>query len=107
MPESNPFFPENLDVLEAEEAKEPVAKVHSEPGLTVWHSQDHEFKKPKVHARAVLRTTDLFYKEGVETNPVEVAFTQVWENVIGEYLREFSYTAEMANLESWVSVEED
>jgi len=49
----------------------------------------------------------LFYAEGTTTDPVEVAFTEVWEKVTQEYLREFSYTAEMANLESWISVEED
>lgn len=65
----------------------------------VWYAKDNEFEKPKSIASANLYTSDIEFNK----TPKSKIFTQIWEKIINEYLREFKYQAEMAGLEGDIS----
>ena len=77
--------------------------MHKSETHQVWFAQDLEFKKPKVHVKAVMTTPDL--DNG--GTPEDRVFIDLWEKLTDEAMRESNYASEMANLNFWESFEED
>ena len=56
--------------------------------------KDDKFRIPRAIASMKLYTTDCEYMSNIKSK----IFVMMWSRVVNEYLREFTYTAEMADL---------
>ena len=61
--------------------------------------KDDKFKMPKGIISMKLYTTDCEYMENIKSK----TFVTMWKRIVNEYLREFTYTAEMADLSFGIS----
>jgi secreted Zn-dependent insulinase-like peptidase len=65
--------------------------------------KDDKFERPKAHVSVKIYTNDNEF--GI--NPKRRVFANVWKNAQDEYLREFKYMADCANLDFNVSLSYD
>lgn len=95
-PVRNTLFPDNLDVLPAnEEESKTVKMVHTNDFSDVWFKKSDKFKTPKVCASCLIYTNNSGYNISVEGG----VFVSLWLEVIEDYYREFTYMAEMASMD--------
>jgi secreted Zn-dependent insulinase-like peptidase len=108
LPPVNNLLPKNLGLVPAdpEHAQKPVL-VKEYPGDTeVWYMKDDKFERPKAIINAkVYPSAGLLSELGVTADGRMI--TEVWIAAIKEYLREFKYMAEMANLELEFTISND
>lgn len=57
--------------------------------------KDDEFKKPKATVSARIYTADCHFTNSVHGR----LFTEIWRDMLSEYLREYTYNAECAELD--------
>ena len=62
--------------------------------------KDDKFERPKAHVSVKIYTNDNEFG----LNPKKRVFANVWKNAQDEYLREFKYMADCANLDFSVSL---
>lgn len=65
-----------------------------EENYDLWFLKDDHFKKPKIRVGMKLYTDDCNFGKSVKGR----AFTSLWNGVLGKYLKEFFYMAEMAGM---------
>ena len=108
LPPVNTLLPKNLDLVPAdpEHATKPTL-IKEYPGDTeVWYLKDDSFERPKAIINIkVYPRAGLLAELGVTAEGRMI--TEVWVAAIKEYLREFRYMAEMANLELEFTISND
>ena len=104
LPPVNTLIPKNFDLLPANEelSKELVMVKKWENGM-LWYMKDDKFKKPKANVALNLYTTDNDFSTKKEGR----MFAGIWKEVLNEYLGEFKYMAECANLEFEATITAD
>lgn len=96
LPNPNELIPRNFDLTEKD------SQLPDHPCLLtewseseVWYKQDNKFKLPKAHITAFVYTNDC--QVGLTTNANVFLF--LWETVLIDYLREFTYMGSCVWLE--------
>lgn len=104
LPVPNTLIPTNFDLLPADTSlsKEPVQLKRWDSGI-LWYMKDDTFKKPKASISLQLHTSDNNFGVTKEAR----IFASIWKEMVDEYLNEFKYQAELANLNFSVSVHHD
>ena len=104
LPPVNNMIPTKFEVLEKDEqasAKPHILKQWDDTDL--WYKKDDKFQKPKACISMKIYTTDSGFCVQDETR----VFASVWNGVQEEYLREFNYMADCANLYNSVGIRHD
>jgi len=104
LPPKNNLIPKNFDILppNADLSTKPLI-IKEDENTHVWYHKDDKFQKPKGVVRLKLYTNDNRFGFDVNSR----LFFKIWEEVVGEYLREFAYMAQQATLNSSVSILHD
>ena len=108
LPPKNPLLPKSLELLPAdpETNKVPIKLKDFEGDTEVWYLKDDKFERPKAIINVKVYPKSGILKElGVTAEGRMI--TEVWVAAIKEYLREFKYMAEMANLELEFTISND
>mmetsp|Transcript_12503 Transcript_12503/g.21036 ORF Transcript_12503/g.21036 Transcript_12503/m.21036 type:complete len:243 (+) Transcript_12503:1089-1817(+) len=95
LPPANNLIPKNFDVLAKQEdhsAKPKLIKKWEDCDL--WYKKDDKFERPKAIVEMKIYTNDCGFGKNLEGR----LFANVWREVQSEYLREFNYMADCANL---------
>lgn len=101
LPPPNNLIPKNFDVLDANESYSSKVQILKQwEDTDLWYKKDDKFQRPKAVVNMKLYTNDCDFGFNNETR----VFASVWQNVQNEYLREFNYMADCANLHFAVSV---
>ena len=97
LPPVNTLLPKNLDILpeDPENTHKPMLLKHWDH-CDLWYLKDDKFKLPKGFVKMKIYTNDCMLGRTVHSQ----VFLELWNKVIGEYLREYKYMASMASLES-------
>lgn len=101
LPPVNNMIPTNFEVLDKDEKyseKPQILKQWDDTDL--WYKKDDKFEKPKAYINMKIYTTD---NDFCVEDSARV-FASVWNGVQEEYLREFNYMADCANLSNSVNV---
>ena len=95
LPPANLLIPKNFDVLEKNEAHsaKPILLKQWED-TDLWYKKDDKFERPKAFVNMKLYTGDCGFGKTIEGR----LFCAMWQDITMEYLREFKYNAECANL---------
>lgn len=95
LPPANNLIPKNFDILPKNEecSKKPIL-LKQWDDTDLWYKKDDQFEKPKAHVNLKIYTSDCEYGQNAKAR----VFTTVWLNTFQEYLREFNYMAELAEL---------
>lgn len=104
MPPSNHLIPKNLHVLPAqpELSKRPVL-LKKWDDTELWFMKNDKFERPKAIVNCKIYTNDCMF--GLHDKGK--VFAIMWKNVLYEYLREFLYMAQEANLNLDISISLD
>jgi secreted Zn-dependent insulinase-like peptidase len=96
LPEKNIMIPKNFQILEADE------KYSNKPILLqqwietdLWYKKDDKYQRPKAIVEMKIYTNDNGFGQNIKGR----LFAHLWQRIVSEYLREFIYTSEMANVE--------
>lgn len=100
LPPSNLLIPKNFSLKreDPENSKSPQL-VKQWADTELWFHKDDKFKRPKCKISAKLYTNDC----NMGASPSSRVFVHVWTKVLKEYMREFNYMANCANLTFGVS----
>jgi secreted Zn-dependent insulinase-like peptidase len=101
LPPANNLIPTDFSVLEPEKEIPVLIKKWEETDL--WFMRNHRFQKPKGNIAVKIYTSDLNFG----STPTARVFAEVWKNCLNEYLREFKYMADCADLTLEVTLEVD
>lgn len=96
LPGHNLFIPDDLSLLPLGTAKLP-RKIYESDYIEAFFKEDHEFNLPKADLNF------RFYFDGLQTAREEVV-RSIFTKMLKEQLREFVYEAEIAELDSSVSI---
>lgn len=104
LPPVNKLIPTNFDLLPEDTtvSKEPVQLKKWDSGI-LWYLKDDTFKKPKASVQMQLHTCDNNFGVKKEAR----MFAILWKEILKEFLQEFNYMAECANLESDIAIAND
>jgi len=104
LPPANTLIPKNFDILakDQEKSSKPMLLKQWED-TDLWYKKDDKFERPKAIVSFKMYTTDNDFGQTAEAR----MFMTVWRSVMMEYMREFNYTAECANLEFTATVLHD
>ena len=69
----------------------------------LWFKKDDKFERPKSIVNYKLYTNDCLWLQKPESN----VFAQIWLKMVNEYLREFNYAAELAQLDIAITLGND
>ena len=96
LPPPNNMIPAKFDVHPecADDSKIPRC-VKQWDDTDLWFKKDDKFKKPKGNIAFKLYTNDLNFG----TTQISRVFAEVWKGCLNEYIREFKYMADCAELE--------
>jgi len=104
LPPANTMIPKNFDLLpKTEPPMQAPELIEKWDDAMLWYMKDDKFERPKASVAFKLYTGDC----GFGSDASKRMFVRVWESVLGEYLNEFRYMADCANLDSGVSVLHD
>lgn len=105
LPPQNNLIATNFDLLPADESLSVRPQlVQQWDGLgDLWYKKDDFFKKPKGIVACKIYTGDLEHGKSAET----AVFSAVWNRVLQETLREFTYMADCAKLSFEISILRD
>ena len=65
----------------------------------LWYQKDDKFERPKCKVSLKIYTNDC----GLGSQPSSRVFAHMWNGVLSEYMREFNYMANCANMGFGVS----
>lgn len=102
LPPPNNLIPKNFDILPKDDSlsKEPQL-IQKTPESLVWYMKDDKFERPKACVGMKVYCNQ---DEDALGSIDKRMFARLWESVLGEYLAEFRYMAECANLDSAISI---
>lgn len=93
LPEPNPFIPESLELEPLAETHTTPQRILEQPGLSLWHQQDREFRVPR---------SDFFFSVRspvAVSSPRNTVLTELYVDLVREQLNEFAYPAQLAGLD--------
>jgi secreted Zn-dependent insulinase-like peptidase len=95
LPPANTLLPKNFDILpaDAEKSQKPVRIVETDL-VDLWYKKDDTFKLPKAYIAAKIYTGDC----GFGATARGRVFADCWEKVVTEYVREYAYMGDCAQL---------
>jgi len=95
LPPENKLIPSKFDILpeQPEHSAQPVFASQWD-NAELWFKKDDRFKKPKGNVGVKIYTNDLNFG----TTPISRVFGEVWKGCFNEYMREFKYMADCAEL---------
>lgn len=95
LPPPNNLIPSNFDILPEcpDHSRQPVFAQEWE-NADLWFKKDDKFQKPKGNVGMRIYTTD----NNFGSAPMSRVFVEVWKGCLEEYLREYKYSAECAEL---------
>ena len=105
LPPQNNLIATNFDILpeDASVSARPQLVQQWEGIADLWYKKDDKFKKPKGIVAAKIYTDDLQFGSSPQTQ----VFSLVWQRILQESLREFSYMAECAKLNFNITLTRD
>ena len=104
LPPKNNLIPKNFDLLpENPKLAEKPTLLKQWPDTDLWYKKDDEFGRPKSVVSLKLYTNDC----NLSKTPKSRVFVNLWTQMQNEYLREFNYMANCANLSFNVSPMQD
>jgi secreted Zn-dependent insulinase-like peptidase len=104
LPVPNTLLPTKFDILdESKSDSEQISLVKKWENAELWYKKDDKFKVPKAIVKMRLFTNDCSFTK----IPQGRLFAQVWEKCLDEYLREFNYMADCAELNFSLSLMQD
>jgi len=95
LPPKNPLIPKNFDILPKDEAVSAKPVYTNLDGVDLWFMKDDKFERPKAKVTLKVYTKD----NDFGTNWESSLFVKFWTRFQEQYLKEFTYMAEMAKLE--------
>lgn len=104
-PVKNDLIATNFSVLpkNIQLSKEPMLLMRWPECTDLWFKKDDKFERPKSIVNYKLYTNDCLWLQKPESN----VFAQIWLKMVNEYLREFNYAAELAQLDIAISLGND
>jgi len=104
LPPANTLIPKNFDILpKNEELSKKAHLLKQWDDCDLWYKKDDKFERPKAYINMKMYTGD----NGFGSAPEKRLFALFWQSVQEEYLREFKYMADCANLNFTLSVLHD
>jgi secreted Zn-dependent insulinase-like peptidase len=95
LPPVNNLIPKNFGILaKNKEYSETPQLLKQWPGADLWYKKDDKFDRPKSVVSMKIYTKDC----DLGTKPESHVFMNMWANMQNDYLREFNYMANCANL---------
>lgn len=94
LPSANTLIPENLSVLPEDKDLGKTHLLKKWDDADLWYHKDNKFDRPKAYVYIKVYTGD----DGFGSSPDKRVFAQVWDEVVDEHLREFSYMADCAKM---------
>lgn len=92
LPDVNPFIPDNIEMLSADDDQVKPVIVKQTEGLTLWHQQNTQFNSPRGNLYLNLRSPVS------KDSPRNKILTTILTKVINEQLNTYSYPARLAGL---------
>lgn len=103
LPPVNNLIPEDFSILEPNETYSSSAHLLQQWDDTdLWYKKDDRFEMPKAIVQLSIFTNDIGF--GQNNNLEADIFSLVWNGVQDEFLREFDYMANSANLDFAIAV---
>lgn len=104
LPPANNLIPKNFDVHpeQPEQSKRPVFAAQWD-NADLWYKKDDKFKKPKGKVAVKIYTNDIHFG----TTATSRVFAEMWKACFNEYIREFKYIADCAELTSSITLAVD
>lgn len=100
LPPVNNLIPKNFDILDkSPEHSESPKLLKQWPNADLWYKKDDTFDRPKSVVSMKIYTKDC----DLGSKPESSVFLNLWAHMQNEYLREFNYMANCANLSFNVS----
>jgi secreted Zn-dependent insulinase-like peptidase len=100
LPPKNNLIPTNFDILnENPEYSETPKLLVSNKNYDLWYKKDDQFKRPKSFVSMKMYTPDCL----LGVSPNSRVFINLWTLMMNEYLREFNYMANCANMNFEIS----
>ncbi|MCB1744610.1 MAG: insulinase family protein [Gammaproteobacteria bacterium] len=93
MPGRNPFIPESLAVLPADDATEVPERIASSPGYELWYKQDETFKRPLADFYFSVRSP------AANQTAQRSVLTELYVDLVNDALGAFSYDASLGGLD--------
>ena len=103
LPPENTLIPENLKVLPEDKEHGKTTLLKKWDDCDLWYMKDNKFDRPKAYIYMKIYTAD----DGFGTSAEKRVFAQVWQQVIDEHLREFSYMADCAKMNFGLNILHD
>jgi secreted Zn-dependent insulinase-like peptidase len=102
LPEKNLFMAKNFEIIHKTErlASQDPKKLLQDAKMTVWHLLDGQFLLPKVSMKILLRPTTM----DIHTNPETALMAALWVDELIDFLRDFSFMAQSANLDIGITM---
>lgn len=100
LPPSNTLIPKNFDILpKAPEMSQKPTLLTSNDNYDLWYLKDDKFERPKAYVSLKIYTGDCLLGK----DPKARTFVNLWSEIQSDYMREFNYMANCANLSFEVS----
>lgn len=101
LPDRNTFLPKNFDLKPLPPAKADAPNLILETDFsTVWHWQDHLYKLPKA-----IGSVNIYLEPGKTLNScITSQMLYIWKLILEDNLRSLSYMAEMAKVDSSITL---
>ena len=100
LPPANNLIPTNFDILpKNEEFSQKPQLIKQWEDTDLWYKKDDQFDRPKSQVSMKIYTNDCKLGRTIESR----VFAHLWNNIQNEFLREFNYMANCANLSLSVS----
>lgn len=95
LPPVNNLLPKNLDIVKDDKKNSEECRILKETdGAEVWYWQDNKFLQPRAYVSFSLYTNDCNINRSANGR----AFVELWVYCLNEYLREFTYLADCADM---------
>lgn len=100
LPPKNILIPKNFDVLNKNpEYSQKPQLLKQTDSYDLWYQKDDKFERPKAYVSLKIYSDDCLLGK----DPKSRVFVNLWNEVAGEYMREFNYMANCANMSLEVS----
>lgn len=104
LPPPNNLLPKNFEILpEDHSLSQRVKLLKTWEDTELWYKKDDKFKRPKGIVNVKIYTNDCLFSQTAYGR----MFSEVWKEVLEEYLREFLYMAACADLNFEIAVAPD
>lgn len=100
LPDKNTFIPTKFEFKTSEEASKEPKKIRETESSELFHWQDTQFKLPKAIMTGVIKLDPKVF----QASATQTVCLKLWNNLFNKFNRSMAYLAEMARVESQVSI---